>query len=211
MVVCFRPVSACRISIYRSHTPLCRDLGRCRAWRDLHRCQADRARLDRCRCPRHRLGRGRHDRIRQNIGHAMFITAGMLWACYVVALRKARLDGLHAAAIAAVGSLIAYVPGYVIIFGTGLFDAPWRDLAQAVRAGLLVAVISFDVSDARSASLARPTGRRSRPWLRDNDPGIPMRRMGSDERLDRDASDFGWCLHCKWSPAAGPTERTCFA
>jgi len=25
---------------------------------------------------------------RQNIGHAMFITAGMLWACYVVALRK---------------------------------------------------------------------------------------------------------------------------
>jgi drug/metabolite transporter (DMT)-like permease len=80
----------------------------------------------------------------QNIGHAMFITAGMLWACYVVALRKARLDGLHAAAIAAVGSLIAYVPGYVIIFGTGLFDAPWRDLAlQAFVHGLLVAVISF--------------------------------------------------------------------
>ena len=70
---------------------------------------------------------------RQNIGHAMFIAAGILWACYVVALRKARLDGLHAAAIAAVGSLIAYVPGYVIIFGTGLFDAPWRDLAlQAI-------------------------------------------------------------------------------
>jgi drug/metabolite transporter (DMT)-like permease len=81
---------------------------------------------------------------RQNIGHAMFITAGMLWACYVVALRKARLDGLHAAAIAAVGSLVAYVPAYLIIFGTGLFDAPWRDLAlQAFVHGLLVAVISF--------------------------------------------------------------------
>jgi len=81
---------------------------------------------------------------RQNIGHAMFITAGMLWACYVVALRKARLDGLHAAAIAAVGSLIGYVPVYLIIFGTGLFDTPWRDLAlQAVVHGLLVAVISF--------------------------------------------------------------------
>jgi drug/metabolite transporter (DMT)-like permease len=80
----------------------------------------------------------------QNIGHAMFITAGMLWACYVVALRKARLDGLHAAAIAAVGSLVAYVPAYVIIFGTSLFDAPWRDLAlQAFVHGLLVAVISF--------------------------------------------------------------------
>jgi drug/metabolite transporter (DMT)-like permease len=80
----------------------------------------------------------------QNIGHAMFITAGMLWACYVVALRKARLDGLHAAAIAAVGSLIAYVPAYLVVCGTSLFDAPWRDLAlQAVVHGLLVAVISF--------------------------------------------------------------------
>lgn len=81
---------------------------------------------------------------RQNIGHAMFICAGMLWACYVVALRKAKLGGLHAAAIAAVGSLIAYVPAYVLIFGTSLFNAPWQDLAvQAFVHGLLVAVISF--------------------------------------------------------------------
>jgi drug/metabolite transporter (DMT)-like permease len=81
---------------------------------------------------------------RQNIGHAMFICAGMLWACYIVAIRKARLDGLHAAAIAAVGSLITYVPVYTIIFGTSLFNAPWRDLAlQAFVHGLLVAVISF--------------------------------------------------------------------
>src|SRR5207302_8394832 len=81
---------------------------------------------------------------RQNIGHAMFITAGILWAGYVVAMRKARLDGLHAAAIAAVGSLITYVPVYAVIFGTSLFNAPWHDLAlQAFVHGLLVAVISF--------------------------------------------------------------------
>jgi drug/metabolite transporter (DMT)-like permease len=81
---------------------------------------------------------------RQNIGHALFISAGMLWACYVVALRKARLEGLHAAAIAAVGSLTTYVPVYAIVFGTSLFNAPWRDLAlQAFVHGLLVAVISF--------------------------------------------------------------------
>lgn len=80
----------------------------------------------------------------QNIGHAMFIGAGLLWACYTVALQKARLEGLHAAAIAAVGSLIAYVPVHFIIFGTSLFDAPWRDLAlQAFVHGFLVAVISF--------------------------------------------------------------------
>jgi drug/metabolite transporter (DMT)-like permease len=81
---------------------------------------------------------------RQNVGHAMFISAGMLWACYTVAMRKARLEGLHAAAVAAVGSLITYVPVYAIIFGTSLFDVPWRDLAlQVFVHGVLVAVISL--------------------------------------------------------------------
>ena len=59
-------------------------------------------------------------------------------------MRKARLEGLHAAAIAAVASLITYVPVYAIIFGTGLFNAPWRDIAlQAFVHGLLTAVISL--------------------------------------------------------------------
>jgi drug/metabolite transporter (DMT)-like permease len=81
---------------------------------------------------------------RQNIGDAMFIGAGILWACYTVAMRKARLEGLHAAAIAAVGSLITYVPVYAIIFRTSLFSAPWRDVAlQAFVQGLLTAVISL--------------------------------------------------------------------
>jgi drug/metabolite transporter (DMT)-like permease len=81
---------------------------------------------------------------RQNIGHAIFIGAGMLWACFTVAMRKARLEGLHAAAIAAVASLITYVSVYAIIFGTSLFNAPWRDIAlQAFVHGLLTAVISL--------------------------------------------------------------------
>lgn len=80
----------------------------------------------------------------QNIGHAMFVGAGLLWAGYVVAMRKARLAGLHAAAIAAVASLIGYVPAYAIMNGTDLFDAPWRDVAvQAFVHGVLVAVVSF--------------------------------------------------------------------
>jgi drug/metabolite transporter (DMT)-like permease len=80
----------------------------------------------------------------QNIGHVLLIGAGMLWACYTVAMRKARLGGLHAAALAAVASLITYVPAYAIVFGTSLFNAPWRDLAlQAFVHGFLVAVISL--------------------------------------------------------------------
>jgi drug/metabolite transporter (DMT)-like permease len=81
---------------------------------------------------------------RQNIGHVLFVGAGLLWAGYTVTLRKARVEGLHAAAIAAVGSLIAFVPVYFIMFGTSLFVAPWRDLAlQAFVHGVLVAVISL--------------------------------------------------------------------
>ena len=81
---------------------------------------------------------------RENIGDAMFIGAGALWACYAVTMRKARLEGLHAAAIAAVGSLITYVAVYAVIFGTSLFNAPWRDVAlQAFIQGFLTAVISL--------------------------------------------------------------------
>lgn len=80
----------------------------------------------------------------QNIGHALFVSAGMLWACYTVAMRKAGLDGLHAAALAAVASLITYVPAYAIAFGATLFAAPWQDLAlQAFVHGFLVAVVSL--------------------------------------------------------------------
>ncbi|MBV8778866.1 MAG: DMT family transporter [Alphaproteobacteria bacterium] len=81
---------------------------------------------------------------RQNIGHVMFISAGLMFAAYTVAMRKARLDGLHAAAIAAVGSLIAFVPAYAIFSGAHLFSAPSHDLVlQAFVHGVLVAVISL--------------------------------------------------------------------
>src|SRR3984885_11640401 len=32
--------------------------------------------------------------------------------------------------------------------------------------------------------------------------------MASADRLDRNAADFGRCLHCEWSPASGPMGRT---
>jgi drug/metabolite transporter (DMT)-like permease len=42
---------------------------------------------------------------------------GLVWACYTVAMRRARLDGLHAAAIAGVGSLVFYLPAYASFAG----------------------------------------------------------------------------------------------
>lgn len=81
---------------------------------------------------------------KQHIGHILFLGSGLAWACYTVAMRRARLDGLHAAAIAAVGALVLYVPVYLFVAGTRLTGAPWGDIAlQAFVQGFLTAIVSL--------------------------------------------------------------------
>jgi drug/metabolite transporter (DMT)-like permease len=80
----------------------------------------------------------------QIIGDALFLAAALAWAGYTVAMRRARLDGLHAAAIAAVGSLVLYLPAYWLITGTRVFRAPLADIAlQAVVQGVLTAIVAL--------------------------------------------------------------------
>jgi len=80
----------------------------------------------------------------QSIGHALFLAAGLVWACYTVAMRRALLDGLHAAAIAAVGSLVLYLPVYAVVAGAGVLNAPPLDIAlQAVVQGVLTAIVAL--------------------------------------------------------------------
>jgi drug/metabolite transporter (DMT)-like permease len=89
-------------------------------------------------------GRGGTMGTTQNIGHGLFLLAGLAWAGYTVAMRRARLDGLHAAAIAAVGSLVLYLPVYVYVAGTSVFKAPLFDIGlQAVVQGLLTAIVAL--------------------------------------------------------------------
>jgi drug/metabolite transporter (DMT)-like permease len=81
---------------------------------------------------------------RQNIGHVLFLCAGLAWAGYTVAMRRARLDGLHAAAIAAVVSLILYVPVYAAVSGESLLKVPVADVAlQALVQGVLTAIVAL--------------------------------------------------------------------
>jgi hypothetical protein len=47
---------------------------------------------------------------------------------HTVAIRHVRVDGLHAAAIAAVVSLLIYLPVYLAFFENGLFNVPLVDL-----------------------------------------------------------------------------------
>ena len=94
----------------------------------------------------------------QNIGHALFLVAGLVWAGYTVAMRRARLDGLHAAAIAAVGSLVLYLPVYAYVAGFSVFQAPWFDIGlQAVVQGLLTAIVAL-LLYGRMVSLLGATG-----------------------------------------------------
>jgi drug/metabolite transporter (DMT)-like permease len=81
---------------------------------------------------------------RQSIGHLLFLGSALAWACYTVAMRRARLAGLHAAAIAAVGALVLYLPVYLLLTGASLASAPWDDIAlQAFVQGILTAIVSL--------------------------------------------------------------------
>jgi drug/metabolite transporter (DMT)-like permease len=81
---------------------------------------------------------------RQSIGHLLFLTADCLWAGYAVVMRRARLDGLHAAAIAAVVSLFVYFPLYLFFFDNRLLEVSPTDLmGQAFYQGVLTAAVSL--------------------------------------------------------------------
>jgi drug/metabolite transporter (DMT)-like permease len=80
----------------------------------------------------------------QNVGHALFLAAGLAWACYTVAMRRARIDGLHAAAIAAAGSLALYLPAYAALAGRSVLAAPLGDIVlQAIVQGVLTAIVAL--------------------------------------------------------------------
>ena len=99
---------------------------------DPARRAGDRVRLGR------RTGLGAESRPRA------FLCAGLAWAFYTVALRRARLDGLHAAAISAVGSALLYLPVYWALSGTTVAQASWFDIGlQAFVQGILTAIISL--------------------------------------------------------------------
>lgn len=80
----------------------------------------------------------------QTTGHVLFLAAGFVWACYTVALKRAGLDSLHGAAIAAVSGVVLYVPFYLLRYGTVLAGANLSDvLVQVVVQGVLTAIVAL--------------------------------------------------------------------
>jgi drug/metabolite transporter (DMT)-like permease len=77
------------------------------------------------------------------IGHALFACAGLLFALYTIAMRRARLAALDAVAISAVGSVIAYLPPYLLLFGPRFLAAPPAEVAlQGLLHGGIAATLS---------------------------------------------------------------------
>jgi drug/metabolite transporter (DMT)-like permease len=80
----------------------------------------------------------------QAFGHALFLSAAFLWACFTVVVRQARLDPLHAAALVSTGSLAIYLPFYLALHESRLAQVPLGDiLAQAFFQGVLVTIVSL--------------------------------------------------------------------
>ena len=80
----------------------------------------------------------------ETIGQALFVAAAMLWAGYTIAMRRARLRAVHAAAIAAVISLLVYLPIYVAFLPGKMVEAPLRDIAlQAFVQGVLTGIVAL--------------------------------------------------------------------
>jgi len=67
-----------------------------------------------------------------------------LTACGTVIMRQAKLDPLHAAALVSVGSLVTYLPVYLVFLGTHLSEIPLAVITfQAIFQGVIVTIVSL--------------------------------------------------------------------
>lgn len=86
-------------------------------------------------------------------GHLMFIGASMTWATFTIAMRRSKLDALHAAAIVSVMSAVIYLPIYALFLPHGLATAPWSAIiGQTIYQGIVVSIISL-IAYARAVNI----------------------------------------------------------
>src|SRR5918997_1297627 len=57
------------------------------------------------------------------LGHVLFLTAALMWACYTIALRSSGLSALHGTAIVAVWSMLLYLPVYALFLEPAIGSA----------------------------------------------------------------------------------------
>jgi len=80
----------------------------------------------------------------RTFGHALFLSAAFLWACFTVVMQQANIDPLHATALVSTGSAIIYLPIYLALHGTRLDQMSIAEIAiQTIFQGVLVTIVSL--------------------------------------------------------------------
>lgn len=80
------------------------------------------------------------------LGHLCFITAGAMWAVYVVLARAWHIDALHAAAVICVLSMLTYMPFYLYFADSHISMQHGGDvLLQLVYQGVITGVLALVV------------------------------------------------------------------
>jgi len=78
------------------------------------------------------------------LGHALSLSAALMWACFTVVMRQAQLEPLHAAALVSSGSLVTWLPVYLALHGAHLAQLPTATImVQAIFQGVLVMIVSL--------------------------------------------------------------------
>jgi drug/metabolite transporter (DMT)-like permease len=86
-------------------------------------------------------------------GHLLFIGASMTWAVFTVAVRRSRLEAMHAAAIVSVVSMVVYLPVYLLFLPHQLAATPWSAIiGQTLFQGIVVSILSL-VAFARAVNI----------------------------------------------------------
>jgi drug/metabolite transporter (DMT)-like permease len=77
-------------------------------------------------------------------GHLMFIGASLIWATFTIAMRRSKLEAMHAAAIVSVVSAMAYLPVYFLFLPHQLAATPWSAIiGQTLYQGIVVSIVSL--------------------------------------------------------------------
>jgi drug/metabolite transporter (DMT)-like permease len=94
----------------------------------------------------------------RTFGHALFLCAAFLWACFTIVMRRAKLDPVHAVALVSTGSFVIYMPIYLPLYAGHLAHMPLAELAfQAFFQGILVTVLAL-ILYARAVAILGASG-----------------------------------------------------
>lgn len=86
---------------------------------------------------------GYHASAHQWLGDAALLLAALCWSAYGLFSQRLMLDPLHAVAIVATGSLVCFLPLYLMLPANDIKNVPWGDIAfQGVFQGVLIGVFS---------------------------------------------------------------------